>query len=59
MRLQDDLNENVKWSMKEKRCGKGAEGSKDRKGEAGGEVRRKEGSASQPILPSLLSSPHA
>jgi hypothetical protein len=59
MRLQDDLDEGAEWSMKEKRYGKGAEGSEDRKGEAGGEVRRKEGSASQPILSSLLSSPHA
>jgi hypothetical protein len=39
--------------------GKVGKGDEDRKRKAGGEVRRKEGSASQPILSSLLSSPHA
>jgi hypothetical protein len=49
---------NVDWSVKEKRCGKAMKRVKIERGNWG-EVRGREGSASQPILSSLLSSPHA
>jgi hypothetical protein len=44
--------------MQKRRYRKGEEEGEDREGEAGGEARRKEGSASQLILSSFLSSPH-